>query len=126
MAKLGEKPLIICDTGHNKDGIALVLKQLAQLEYQRLHIVMGMVKGKDAQAVLAMMPKDARYYFCEAKIPRAEQADVLAASASALGLKGTVIADVNEAIAAARQEASAEDVIFIGGSTFVVAEINDL
>ncbi len=124
--KLAEKPLIICDTGHNKDGILLVLKQLAQLNYRQLHIVMGMVKGKDAEAVLALMPKEARYYFCEAKIPRAEQAEILATRAANLGLDGIVIKDVNEALALAKNQAQADDVIFIGGSTFVVAEVNEL
>lgn len=124
--KIGDKPLTICDTGHNKDGIEQVVKQLAKLSYQQLHIVMGMVKGKDHQAVLSMMPKEATYYFCEAKIPRAEQAAVLAEQAKAFGLQGVVIPDVNEALASARLQAKEEDVIFVGGSTFVVAELNNL
>lgn len=124
--KIGDKPLTICDTGHNKDGIEQVVKQLAKLSYQQLHIVMGMVKGKDHQAVLSMMPKEAKYYFCEAKIPRAEQAAVLAEQAKAFGLLGVVVPDVNEALAAARLQAETADVIFVGGSTFVVAELNDL
>lgn len=124
--KLSDKPLIICDTGHNKDGIQQVLKQLALLSYKKLHIVMGMVKGKDPEAVLSMMPKEATYYFCEAKIPRAEQAQVLAEQAKVFGLQGHVIPDVNEALATARLHAEDEDVIFIGGSTFVVAELSDL
>lgn len=124
--KIGDKPLTICDTGHNKDGIEQVVKQLAKLSYQQLHIVMGMVKGKDHQAVLSMMPKEAKYYFCEAKIPRAEQAAVLAEQAKAFGLLGVVVPDVNDALAAARLQAETADVIFVGGSTFVVAELNDL
>lgn len=124
--KLGDKPLIICDTGHNKDGIQQVLKQLALLSYKQLHIVMGMVKGKDPEAILAIMPKEATYYFCEANIPRAEHAQVLAEQAKAFGLQGHVIPDVNEALEMARSHAEEEDVIFVGGSTFVVAELNDL
>lgn len=124
--KLAEKPLTICDTGHNKDGIQFVVRQLLQLKYERLHIVMGMVKEKDAESVLRLMPVDADYYFCQAKIPRAEEASTLAQKASALGLAGLVCADVNEALAAARKNASPNDVIFIGGSTFVVAELTEL
>lgn len=124
--KLGDKPLTICDTGHNKDGIQQVLKQLALLSYKKLHIVMGIVKGKEPEAVLAIMPKEATYYFCEAKIPRAEQAQALAEQAKKFGLQGHVIPDVNEALETARSHAEEEDVIFIGGSTFVVAELNDL
>jgi len=124
--KLSEKPLIICDTGHNKDGITLVMDQLASLSYKTLHIIFGMVKEKDADAILSLLPKEAKYYFCQAKIPRAEIASLLAEKAGSFGLYGKVIEDVNEALTEAKKGATGEDVIFIGGSTFVVAEINEL
>jgi dihydrofolate synthase / folylpolyglutamate synthase len=124
--QLGEKPLVICDTGHNKDGIELVMQQLQSLSYQYLHIVFGMVKEKDADSILKLLPKDAKYYFCEANIPRAASAVDVATKAKSIGLQGVVISDVNEALIEARRQAAKEDVIFIGGSTFVVAELNEL
>ncbi len=124
--KLGTNPLIVCDTGHNLDGVTQVVKQLQQLSYKRLFMVIGMVKDKDISGVLELLPKEANYYFCQASIPRALEAGILAEKARSTGLKGEVIANVNEAIQRARAKASAEDVIFIGGSTFVVAEIEGL
>jgi dihydrofolate synthase / folylpolyglutamate synthase len=124
--KISEYPLVICDTGHNKDGIALVVKQLSTIAYSKLHVVMGIVRDKDAESVLALLPKSAAYYFCQAKIPRAEDAHSLAAKANAMGLHGTVVPDVNEALMAARKAAAPGDLIFVGGSTFVVAELNEL
>ncbi|MFD1003076.1 bifunctional folylpolyglutamate synthase/dihydrofolate synthase [Ohtaekwangia kribbensis] len=124
--KLGTNPLIVCDTGHNLDGVTQVVKQLQQLSYKRLFMVIGMVKDKDISGVLELLPKEANYYFCQASIPRALEAGILAEKARSTGLKGEVIANVNEAIQRARAKASAEDVIFIGGSTFVVAEIDGL
>jgi dihydrofolate synthase/folylpolyglutamate synthase len=124
--RLQENPTVICDTGHNKDGIEQVVAQLNTLPYKTLHIVIGMVREKDALSVLKLLPADATYYFCQASIPRAEEAHILAEKALSLGLKGEVIPDVNEAIAAAKRSAAKDDLIFIGGSTFVVAEINEL
>lgn len=124
--KLGTNPLIVCDTGHNLDGVAQVVEQLKRLSYRQLFMIIGMVKDKDISGVLLLLPKEANYYFCQAAIPRALDANTLAEQARALGLKGEVIANVNEAIQHARAKASAEDVIFIGGSTFVVAEIDGL
>lgn len=124
--KLGEQPLVLCDTGHNADGISHVVQQLKTLSYSTLHIVLGMVKEKDATSVFKLLPQHATYYFCQAKIPRAEDANVLAAKAEHFALRGVVISDVNEAIAEAKKNAKPDDVIFIGGSTFVVAEINEL
>ena len=124
--KLGTNPLIVCDTGHNLDGVVQVAEQLKRLSYRQLFMIIGMVKDKDISGVLQLLPKDANYYFCQAAIPRALNANLLAEQARALGLKGEVIANVNEAIQHARAKASAEDVIFIGGSTFVVAEIDGL
>jgi dihydrofolate synthase/folylpolyglutamate synthase len=124
--KLGTNPLIVCDTGHNLDGITQVVEQLKRLSYRQLFMIIGMVKDKDISGVLQLLPKNANYYFCQAAIPRALDANTLAAQARAQGLKGEVTPDVNEAMEQARAKASAEDVIFIGGSTFVVAEIDGL
>lgn len=123
---LGERPLVICDTGHNIDGIREVIGQINTQRFQKLHIVFGVVRDKDAEGVLEILPKEAFYYFCEAKIPRAMPASQLAGLAQARGLSGVVVADVNEAVDTARESASADDMIFIGGSTFVVAELNNL
>ncbi|TGE24401.1 bifunctional folylpolyglutamate synthase/dihydrofolate synthase [Hymenobacter aquaticus] len=123
---LGRQPLMICDTGHNEAGIRFITGQLARLPYQRLHIVLGVVNDKDVTRMLALLPTAATYYFCQANIPRALPAEELAARAAALGLRGTVLGPVPAAVAAARAAAAPPDVIFIGGSTFVVAEIEEL
>lgn len=124
--KLSDTPLMICDTGHNLAGITEVVKQIGKQSYGTLHIVWGMVRDKGPEEVLAMLPKQAHYYFCQADIPRALDADELKAKAELIGLKGVAIKDVNQAIKAARQAAGKNDFIFIGGSTFVVAEIENL
>jgi dihydrofolate synthase / folylpolyglutamate synthase len=124
--KLGENPFIVCDTGHNIDGMREVVKQIKAQTFQKLHIVFGVVKDKDVQAVLSVLPKDAFYYFCEAKIPRAMDAVQLEMLARSKGLQGTVIKDVNAALTEARRQATKDDMIFIGGSTFVVAELENL
>lgn len=123
---LGERPLVVCDTGHNIDGIRYVVQQLKTLPCDKLHMVIGMVKDKDITEVLSVLPKEAAYYFCQAKLPRALDAGELAQRASACGLTGCVVPDVNDAKNKARQNAGASDVIFIGGSTFVVAELEEL
>ncbi len=123
---LSQHPLTVCDTGHNVDGIHEVVRQIEAQTYGKLFMVIGMVKDKDIRDVLALLPKDANYYFCQAKIPRALDAESLSEMALAAGLTGKVVADVNEALGEARKQATEEDMIFIGGSTFVVAEINDL
>lgn len=124
--KLGEYPLIICDTGHNEAGVNEVVKQIQQQSFRHLHMVMGMVKDKDISGVLRLLPSQANYYFCEAKIPRAMAAHDLSAKAMTFGLKGEVIPDINKAIEKAKSIATKDDMIFIGGSTFVVAEIEGL
>ncbi|GHN02897.1 tetrahydrofolate synthase [Cytophagales bacterium WSM2-2] len=124
--KLGNNPLIVCDTGHNEAGMKEVLAQIREQKFNRLHFVLGMVGDKDLSRVLALLPTTASYYFCRAKLPRAMDATKLQVLARTFGLKGEVIEDVNEAIVKARQSASPEDMIFIGGSTFVVAEIENL
>jgi len=124
--KLGEQPLMICDTGHNEGGIREVVQQIRQQKYNRLWIVLGCVKDKDLHAVLSLLPKEAYYFFCQAKIPRALDAIELMHQANAVGLNGEVMADVNQAIRTTKEKSSKEDFIFIGGSTFVVAEIEGL
>ncbi|MFD2787311.1 bifunctional folylpolyglutamate synthase/dihydrofolate synthase [Hymenobacter rubripertinctus] len=123
---LGRQPLVICDTGHNEAGIRFIVEQLARLPRRRLHFVLGVVNDKDVTRMLALLPRDATYYFCQATIPRALPAPELAALAAGLGLTGTAHGPVPAAVAAARAAAAADDVIFIGGSTFVVAEIEEL
>jgi dihydrofolate synthase / folylpolyglutamate synthase len=124
--RLGDLPLVICDTGHNQDGISEVVAQIKNQSYRNLFMIIGMVKDKDVSEVLKLLPKEANYYFCQANIPRAMDAHVLAQKANAEGLTGKVVPDVNEAIRQAREQADKTDFIFIGGSTFVVAEISDL
>lgn len=120
---LQKAPLIICDTGHNLAGIAEVLKNIQNTPHKQLHMVIGMVKDKDISGVLALLPKDARYYFSQPALERAMPAAELAAQAKMLGLNGKVFDQVKEALNAAKAAAVAEDLIFIGGSTFVVAEV---
>ncbi|MEQ8362912.1 MAG: folylpolyglutamate synthase/dihydrofolate synthase family protein [Cyclobacteriaceae bacterium] len=124
--QLGEKPLVFCDTAHNAEGITEVLNIIETIPHKKLHIVFGMVKDKDIDAILSLLPKNAIYYFCAAEIPRALDAEVLATRATAFGLKHKVIDKVGDAIKTARLAAGAQDLIFIGGSTFVVAEIEEL
>ncbi len=124
--ELSEKPLMICDTGHNTAGVREVVKQIHLQEFDKLFIVWGMVKDKEADEILCLLPKKAYYYFCQANIPRAMDAYILKENADRFDLKGEVIVDVNKAIEKASQLASPNDFIFIGGSTFVVAEINTL
>jgi dihydrofolate synthase / folylpolyglutamate synthase len=124
--KLSETPLMICDTGHNVDGIREVVRQLHTLKFNHLHFVLGVVKEKDLTEILALLPKEATYYFCQAKIPRAMDAHLLSEKAHHAGLRGATIRDVNEAKRAALGNASADDLVFIGGSTFVVAELDEL
>jgi dihydrofolate synthase / folylpolyglutamate synthase len=123
---IGLTPLTICDTGHNEAGMTQILRQIMREKFQRLFMVIGMVKDKDISGVLTQLPKDATYFFCEANIPRALSATDLAEEASSFSLKGTAIPNVNDAIAAARKAASPGDLVFVGGSTFVVAEIEGI
>jgi dihydrofolate synthase/folylpolyglutamate synthase len=119
---LNKQPLTICDTGHNINGIAYVLEQISQQNFEHLHFVIGMVKDKDIVKILALLPVNATYYFTKANIPRALSELDLQAQASNFQLKGKTYPSVKEAIAAANNAASKNDLIFIGGSTFVVAE----
>lgn len=120
---LGKSPLIYCDTGHNEGGIRLVLQQISKIGYQHLHIVWGMVKDKDIDHILSLLPRSASYYFCQAPQERALDVHKLKEEAGFHGLKGAAYASVHEALDAAKAKAGEDDLIYVGGSTFVVAEI---
>lgn len=120
---LHTKPLVICDTGHNPDGIKAVLSQIQTLKYRNLHFVLGMVEDKDISRILRMLPLSATYYFCKADIPRGLDANELTRQASNVGLQGKVYSSVKEAYAAALSESKSDDLVFVGGSTFIVAEV---
>lgn len=119
---LSENPKVICDTGHNEAGIKEVVGQLATLKYRTLHFVFGVVNDKEIDSILVQLPKNAIYYFCQAKIPRALDAEELYKKATLHGLKGIVFGSVTEAISKAKKQAKENDLVFVGGSTFVVAE----
>lgn len=123
---LGQSPTIVADTGHNEPGIREILTQLEKYPFKNLWMVIGMVQDKDISKILSLLPQYASYVFCQADIPRAMPASVLAEKAAFAGLAGLPIPDVNEALNFARKNAAADDLIFVGGSTFVVAEIDDL
>ena len=122
--KLGEKPLVICDTGHNAHGMAYVGEQLRRQsrDYAHLYCVLGVVNDKDLAHMFPLLPADAHYIFTRAKTHRAIPAAELAERAAAFGLQGEVVADVQQAVARARELAGPDDMIFIGGSTYVVGE----
>lgn len=120
---LGNSPKIIADTGHNEHGLKPVMAQLANEQYRQLHMVFGMVGDKDRHKILPLLPKQAQYYFCKPDLPRGLDPAILAADCSALGLSGHIYPSVESALNAAKANAAADDLIFIGGSTFVVAEI---
>ncbi|MEH0154154.1 folylpolyglutamate synthase/dihydrofolate synthase family protein [Limibacter armeniacum] len=124
--QISTQPTIICDVGHNEGGLTYILEQLNHQEFEHLHMVLGVVIEKDLKKVLPLFPKDATYYFCKPNVPRGLDAEVLQKAATQHGLSGIVIPDVNQAIEAAKQHANPQDLIFIGGSTFVVAEVNEL
>ncbi|NOY51940.1 MAG: bifunctional folylpolyglutamate synthase/dihydrofolate synthase [Chlorobi bacterium] len=121
--KLADNPLTICDTGHNVDGIHAVVKQIQQLPYNSLHFILGLVSDKDADNILGLLPKTAHYYFCKPDIPRGMPEDILEQHAFKAGLKGETYSSVLQAYNSACNNSKPNDLIFIGGSTFVVAEI---
>ena len=121
--KLHEHPTLICDTGHNTGGIAYIVEQLKAQAYDRLHIVMGMVNDKDVSGVLAMMPKEATYYFTRASVKRALDEEELQALAARFNLHGNTYPTVAEASQAALGNAKENDLIFVGGSSFIVADL---
>ncbi|MFW6370868.1 MAG: bifunctional folylpolyglutamate synthase/dihydrofolate synthase [Bacteroidota bacterium] len=120
---IGHHPLLVCDTAHNPEGIAEVVRQLNATPWRNLHIVFGMVNDKDERRILELLPPEAAYYFTRANIPRAMDANELKEKAGEFGLKGEVIPSVKVAVVKAKSKATPDDLIFIGGSTFVVAEV---
>lgn len=120
---LQHQPLVICDTGHNEDGINEVLKNIGLAKYNKLHFVLGIVNDKDIVTILKLLPKNATYYFCKANIPRGLDAQLLGEQAAKQNLLGNSYKTVKEAMKAAIKQAAANDLIFIGGSTFTVAEV---
>ncbi len=121
--KLSDNPLTYCDTAHNTEGIELVLNQLKKIPKEKLHFVLGMVNDKNLDAVMKMLPENAQYYFCKADIPRGLDANELKEKASKHGLLGKAYPSVKEAYQSAIKNASVHDVVFVGGSTFTVAEV---
>ncbi|MET3979264.1 dihydrofolate synthase/folylpolyglutamate synthase [Mucilaginibacter sp. UYP25] len=120
---LSHNPLTICDTGHNPEGISEVLKNIANVKYDQLHFVIGMVNDKDISKVLSMLPNHATYYFCRPDIPRGLEAEAIKEKAAGFDLHGEAYPSVKAALYAAQAKATDKDLVFAGGSTFVVAEV---
>ncbi|WP_104736371.1 bifunctional folylpolyglutamate synthase/dihydrofolate synthase [Hanstruepera ponticola] len=120
---LQEKPKVICDTAHNKEGLEIVMKQLMTEKFNKLFMVFGVVNDKDLNALVGLLPKQAYYFFCKPDVPRGLDADILAKELKVNGCFGEVCNSVNEALNKAKETASIDDLIYVGGSTFVVAEI---
>ena len=120
---LEKKPLIICDSVHNEDGIIEIVQQLSEIDYKELHFVLGIVNDKNIDNILGLLSKKARYYFCQANIPRSLDKETLQSKSEKFGLSGKVYNSVTQALKTAKKNAKKEDCIFVGGSSFVVAEI---
>ena len=121
--QLNHKPLVICDTGHNIDGVKIILQHIETITYNRLHMVWGTVADKDIASILQLLPKNAFYYFCEPSVPRKLEAKTLQSKAETFGITGSIYEDVNKALKSAMIRANKDDLIFVGGSTFVVADL---
>ncbi|MCK4345173.1 MAG: bifunctional folylpolyglutamate synthase/dihydrofolate synthase [Bacteroidales bacterium] len=117
------EPLVICDTGHNREGLAEVFRQIGNMAYKQLHIIFGVVNDKDLNSILVLLPKDAQYYFTKAGIPRAMDENQLSLEAGKRGINGKAYPTVSMALKSAKSQASGDDLVFVGGSTFVVAEV---
>ncbi|MBU2997180.1 bifunctional folylpolyglutamate synthase/dihydrofolate synthase [Cellulophaga baltica] len=120
---LSKRPTIICDTAHNTEGIKLIVEQLKKQEFDQLHMVLGFVKDKNLDAVLALLPKNAIYYYCSPSIERGLDVHLLKSKSMAYGFNGVCYDSVNEAFNSAKKMSNSNDFIYVGGSTFVVAEI---
>lgn len=120
---LQQNPLVICDTGHNEDGVKEVLYNISLTPHQQLRMVIGMVKDKEISKLLSLLPKNATYYFCSPKLERAKDASELRAEAATFGLAGEAFPSVQSALFKAKIDAGKNDLVFVGGSTFVVAEV---
>ena len=121
--KLEDNPTIICDTGHNIGGIEYITEQLSKMKYDKLHIVIGMVNDKDINGVISLLPENAVYYFTQASVKRALPAEEIKKIGNSHGLKGEAYKNVKEALYAAKLNASEKDMFFVGGSTFIVADL---
>lgn len=121
--KLEENPTIICDTGHNIGGMKYIVEQLSRMKYDKLHIIIGMVNDKDISGVISLLPKNAKYYFTQASVKRALPAEQVKEIANNYGLKGEAYSSVEKALTIAQNNAKENDLIFIGGSTFIVADL---
>lgn len=121
--ELNTNPKVVCDTGHNKEGLTYVMNQISNEVFENLHIVFGVVNDKDLNSIIDILPKKATYYFCKPDIPRGLEANILKEALNNFGLQGIAYNSVNEAYTSALAHAKPDDFIFIGGSTFVVAEI---
>jgi dihydrofolate synthase/folylpolyglutamate synthase len=121
--QLGENPKIICDTAHNKHGLAIVMNQIQKEVYENLHIVLGVVNDKDLDSILPLFPKNAQYYFCRPDSSRGLPTEILKEAAEKYGLIGEKYDSVEIAFQQAKKNASENDFIYVGGSTFVVAEL---
>ncbi len=121
--QLQSNPTVICDTGHNEAGIRYIVQQLQMQPYKTLRIVLGMVNDKDINTMLSLLPTETIYYFCNADIPRALPAEELQSKASQFHLQGKAYGSVTNALENAKKDANNNDLIFVGGSTFVVAEV---
>lgn len=120
---LQENPLVVCDTAHNKEGLHYVLKQIAKQKYDELHMVLGFVNDKDVTSVLKLFPKEAKYYFVKPNISRGMEVEQLSELAKSQGIEGDSFNSVNAGFKAALANANTNDFVYVGGSTFVVAEI---
>ena len=120
---LGTEPKIICDTAHNKEGLTSVMKQLKEESFNHLHIVFGVVNDKDLEGIIPLLPELATYYFCKPNVQRGLDAEILKKTFAKNGLKGEVYNSVKIALSVAKSNAKVTDLIYVGGSTFVVAEI---
>ena len=120
---LQKQPLVICDTAHNKEGLELVFEQLSRQEFKELHMVIGFVNDKNVKNLLRLFPKEAQYYFVKPNVPRGMDAKEVLELANTIGLKGKKYATVQKGLDKAIAKASANDLIYVGGSTFVVAEV---
>ena len=121
--QLNDSPKVICDTAHNSHGLKIVLNQIQNEKFDELHIVLGLVNDKDLNDILPLFPKKAKYYFCKPNIPRGLNAKILEENANKYNLKGKVYNSVSNAYANAIKNSNTNDFIYIGGSTFVVAEV---
>jgi len=120
---ISTEPLIICDTAHNIDGLNEVVNQINKIQFNNLHFIIGLVNDKNIDSILSILPKKAYYYFCQADVPRAMNKTDLQTESKKFNLKGEVFPSVKKALNQAKKRAKRNDLIFVGGSTFVVAEI---